>query len=164
MTSRRLAWLAMPLAGLFLLAAAPPPAAEPLPIEADWRPRALAWFSTTNDEGRRKEMRKATKALRQACRYCHTPDFTDYTDKRLIAQQMMAMAAEHGVDCEDCHEGRGQFTALGRQSSDWWRVSRDEKLGCEACHTPKTRFVELTERGRAWQKARPQPAAPNGAP
>ncbi len=153
---------------------AEPPAAEPstadtppgptaLPVDADWKARADAWFTATDDAGRRKEMRAVTRALRQPCRYCHTPDFTGYTDKRLISQQMMALSAEHGVECKDCHAGKATLTPLGQKAAPMWTLAREKGVFCGTCHVKHRRFEALTERGQrfraaewaAWQAAHP---------
>ncbi len=139
--------------GLAALAADPKPAPVPpipeeaLDIKADWRARAMAYFESADAMGRRKEMRKATRALKQPCRYCHTPDFKDYTAKRGIARQMMALSVENGVDCSDCHAGKTEYTPLGKKSLPMWEIAREQGVFCEACHLPKTKFAELTERG-----------------
>lgn len=145
----------------------------PLPVESDWKARGDAWFTATDDAGRRKEMRQITRALRQPCRYCHTPDFTGYTDKRLISQQMMAISAEHDVACADCHGGRDTLTDMGRTAQAMWALSHEQKADCGTCHVKRSRFAELTPEGKAfaetgWQawKARwdarpaPKPTAP----
>ena len=69
-----------------------------LPLESNWHERASQWFDQADPKSRRKQMRQMTRALKQPCRYCHTPDFKDFTDKKLISQQMMAISAEHDVE------------------------------------------------------------------
>lgn len=127
------------------------PIEEALPIEADWRARAMAYLKSPDTKGKRKEMRKATRALKQPCRHCHTPDFQDYTPKRKIAQQMMALSVENGVDCADCHTGKTELTALGKKALPMWEVAREQGVFCDACHQPTTKFAKLTERGARFQ-------------
>ena len=175
MTALRLTVLAALAACATIALAEPPagttaakaPAGAALPIESDWKARADAWFDTSDDAGRRKEMRAVTRALRQPCRYCHTPDFTGYTDKRLVSQQMMALSAEHGVECADCHAGKDALTPLGQKAAPMWALAREKKVFCGACHVKHQRFGALTERGKrfeeaewpAWKAAHPTPAA-----
>ena len=83
---------------------------KPAPVESDWHARAEKWFSSTDPKVRRKEMRAATKALKQSCFYCHTKGFKGYHDNKLISQQMMAMSAEHDVSCADCHAGKRELS------------------------------------------------------
>jgi len=127
------------------------PAEEALPIDADWQARSFAYFTSPDPKQRRKEMRKATRALKQPCRYCHTPDFKNYTAKRKIAQQMMALSIENGVDCADCHVGKSEMTPLGKKSIPMWEIAREKGVFCNACHQPKTKFVELTDRGETFK-------------
>lgn len=154
---------------------ATPATPEALPVDADWRARAMAWFTAADDAGRREEMRAITRALRQPCRYCHTPDFTGYTEKRLVSQQMMALSAEHGLKCEDCHAGKTELTPLGLSSAPMWALAREKKTFCGTCHVKHARFEQLTEEGRrfeqaewpAWKKAwqaRQPPSAPAATP
>ncbi len=124
-----------------------------LPITADWRARAMKWFESDDSKARRKEMRKATRALKQPCRYCHTPDFKGYTEKRLISQQMMALSVEHGVECQDCHAGKDQYTEMGKTAQKMWSLSRKENLFCDGCHTQGTAFKSLTEHGRRFKES-----------
>lgn len=177
-TTRRITHGLLAIATLLATSAAaePPTPSTPLPIEADWKARADAWFTAKDDAGRREEMRAVTRALRQACRYCHTPDFTGYTDKRLISQQMMALSAEHGVECADCHGGRDALTPLGAKAAPMWRLAREKQVFCGACHVKHARFETLTEQGQrfretewpAWRKAHaadaPATPAPEAAP
>lgn len=143
-----------------------------LPIEADWTTRASAWFTAADEDGRRKEMRAMTRALRQPCRYCHTPDFTGYTAKQRVAQQMMALSAEHGVSCDECHAGKTELTPFGQKAAPMWALARDKKLFCGACHVKHRRFEELNETGKAfrakewkaWKAAHPAPAPAPAAP
>ena len=129
------------------------PEAKPssLPIESDWRARAMHWFTSTETKKQRKEMRTATRALRQPCRYCHTPDFKGYTDKRLVTQQMMALSAEHGVTCTDCHNGKNTFTKMGETAQKMWSLSRQEKIFCDGCHIKGKAFKLLNEFGEKYK-------------
>lgn len=165
--ARRALALAALLSTAGLIAAHPyTPTDRTVPVEADWKARGDKWFTATDLEGRRQEMRQITKALRQACQYCHTPDFTGYTDKLAVSRQMMALSAEHGVACEDCHVGRDTLSELGQRSAPMWTLAIEKKVFCESCHVPQKRFAELTAEGRRfqreewpqWQKAHP-PAA-----
>lgn len=159
------------VAVLVTVAGAESPPPEPLPIEADWRVRSMAWFDADDEQARRKQMRAITRALRQPCRYCHTPDFTGYTDKRLISQQMMALSAEHGVQCAECHAGRDGLTPLGQTAAPMWALAREKGQFCGTCHVKHRRFEALTEQGQrfrdtewpAWRKAHGD-AAPVGGP
>lgn len=141
---------------LLALRAAAEPAASPsapLPVEADWRARSEAWFTAKDEPARRQEMRAVTRALRQPCRYCHTPDFTGYTDKRLISQQMMALSAEHGVTCAECHAGRDGLTPLGQRAAPMWALAREKETFCGTCHVKHRRFEALTPAGDRFAKA-----------
>lgn len=162
------------LAGLALLAASPPstapatapasaappstPAATllgPLPVEADWQARASAWFGEAKEEpARRTAMREITKALKEPCRYCHTPDWKGYTDKLAISRQMMALSAEHGVPCADCHEGKDALSALGQTAQTMWKIAHEQKVDCGHCHVPGKRFKALTAAGEAFEAKR----------
>ncbi len=174
-TARRGFAALITIATLWLLAAHPyTPNDSTVPVESDWKARAAAWFTADDIAGRRQEMRKMTGALRRACQYCHTPDFTAYTDKLTVSRQMMALTAEHGVPCADCHGGRDELTELGRRSQPMWALAVEKKVFCESCHVPKKRFGVLTAEGErfkreewaAWQKAHPaaKPAAKPAVP
>ena len=147
-------------------AAVPAPASAPatlgpVPVDADWSARAEAWFKGATDEATRKEaMREITKAMKQPCRHCHTPDFTGYTDFAPISRQMMALSAEHGVTCAECHKGKSDLTDLGHKAQRWWVVSHQEKVFCDHCHVPAKHFLELTPAGRAWQANEAKKKAP----
>lgn len=173
LTHRRALALGVLLLTAGLIAAFPyQPTDRTVPVTADWKTRADAWFKTTTVEGRREEMRTITRALRQACQYCHTPDFTAYTDKLAVSRQMMALSAEHGVTCEDCHGGRDSLTELGQRSASMWSLAIEKQVFCESCHVPQSRFTALTAEGErfrqtewaAWQKAHPTPTAPTASP
>ncbi len=146
-------WQRLGLAGLMIgfawgtVAAEPASIDEGLPIAGDWRTRAMNYLKSADQKGQRKEMRKATRALKRPCRYCHTPDFADYTPKRRVSQQMMALSVENAVDCADCHLGKTDFTPLGQDSRAMWKTAREEGVFCDACHEPKTKFEKLTTRG-----------------
>ena len=168
-TSARASLALLASATCVLAAVTYEPKNDPLPVQADWHARAEAWFEATDAEARKKEMRAATSALRQPCKYCHTEDFTDYTERKLIGQQMMALSAEHGVPCGDCHAGKNTLTPLGVDAQAMWVVSRERKVFCDACHVKGTRFEKLTRKGRRfkpeWKKHRAViRAAPAGAP
>ena len=124
-----------------------PEAAKPAPVESDWRARAAKWFKSAEPKDRRKEMRAATRALKQSCFYCHTKGFKGYQDNLLISQQMMALSAEHDVTCNECHAGKREMTKLGESARHMWKLVHKKKVFCEHCHTPHTRFAELTEAG-----------------
>ena len=124
---------------------------QPAPVEADWHARAEKWFSSSDLKVRRKEMRAATKALKQSCFYCHTRGFKGYKDNKLISQQMMAMSAEHDVTCADCHAGKRELTEMGETAQHMWRLVQKKKVFCEHCHTPHKRFAELTPEGKAFK-------------
>ena len=127
---------------------------EPVQIAGvDWKARALAWFKSTDEKARRKEMRPAGRAIRRACRYCHTADFKGYKANRLISQQMMALSADFKVPCKGCHSGRGTFTPLGKASLPMWDVSRETSKFCNDCHpTTDPTFEALTPAGEVFQK------------
>jgi nitrate/TMAO reductase-like tetraheme cytochrome c subunit len=136
-----------------LVAAAPtstPATPQPLPVKADWQARAAAWFKDAPDTtAKRKAMRQITKALKQPCRYCHTPDWKGYTDKLLISQQMMALSAEHDVPCADCHAGKTELTALGEKARPMFALARKKVVDCGHCHVPQKKFKALTPEGEA---------------
>ncbi len=146
---------------------------EALPVRSDWEARADKWFESAEAEARKKQMRAQTKALRQPCRYCHTKDWTGYTDRLDISRQMMAISAEHGVACIDCHpEKKGQLSELGQTAKEMWKVSREKGVFCEHCHEKGTKFEKLTGDGKAFhdewearakklkQTSEPAPAPP----
>lgn len=139
-----------------LIAAGPGHTPTPLPVESDWTARAAAWFKDAKTEPeRRKAMRQITKALKQPCRYCHTPDWKGYTDKHLISKQMMALSAEHDVACSDCHAGKVDMTPLGDTSRTMWALAHSKKVDCSHCHLPKAKFKTLNDAGKAWKAANP---------
>ncbi|MGK0362161.1 MAG: nitrate/TMAO reductase-like tetraheme cytochrome c subunit [Bradymonadia bacterium] len=139
-----------------LIAAGPGYTPGPLPVESDWKARAEAWFKDAKTQPeRRKAMRQVTKALKQPCRYCHTPDWSGYTDKHLISKQMMAISAEHDVACADCHAGKVEMTALGKTSQTMWALARSKRVDCGHCHLPKAKFKTLNKTGEAWKTAHP---------
>jgi len=127
------------------------PESTAVPIKSNWRERAMKWFTAGDVKGQRKEMRKATRALKKPCRHCHSRDFKSYTDKRLIAQQMMALSVEHGVQCEDCHGGRDTMTEMGRKAVHMWKLAHDKGVFCEHCHVPAKKFGELTQAGQEFK-------------
>lgn len=156
--------LGLMLSAALLVAAAPasaPPAPQPLPVKADWKARAAAWFKDAPDEAaKRKAMRQITKALRQPCRYCHTPDWKGYTDKLLISQQMMALSAEHDVACAECHAGKAELTELGKAAQPMFALAREQVVDCGHCHVPHKRFKALTAAGKAHRARAGKPKAP----
>ena len=119
-----------------------------LPLESNWHERASQWFDQADPKSRRKQMRQMTRALKQPCRYCHTPDFKDFTDKKLISQQMMAISAEHDVACKECHLGKKALSELGKTAQKMWLLSIQKGVSCEHCHKPKTKFKVLTSTGK----------------
>lgn len=142
------------LLGLALTGADTPTSetAEAVPLEGDWKARADKWFTTVSEKARKKEMRKATKALRKPCKHCHTPDWSGYTDRLDISRQMMALSAEHGVACKDCHAGKKNvLTELGEKAKPMWALSHEKKVFCEECHVPGKRFEVLTKAGKKHQ-------------
>ena len=127
----------------------------PLPIQTDWKGRAEKWFSSTDTAGKRKEMRTITRALKQPCKYCHTPDFKGYTDKHLISQQMMAISAEYQVACSDCHSGKVKMTPMGEIAMNMWKLAHEKKVECKHCHQPGNGFLNLTPEGRSFLESGP---------
>lgn len=131
-----------------------------LKVPTDWQARAMAWFSSDPHDKKalRKEMRKAGKAIKRPCRYCHTRKFAGYQANRLISQQMMALSAEHDVGCADCHGGRTSFTKMGKAAKDMFELSRRKQVFCEHCHVKKKQFEELTKAGKKqeadWKRER----------
>ena len=123
----------------------------PAPIESNWQERALKWFKTETKKERRKEMRAVSRALRKPCKYCHTRDFKGFTQNRLITQQMMALSAEHGVQCADCHAGRGKFTEFGKKAKPMWKLVHKKKVFCGHCHVKQSKFEGLTDAGKAYK-------------
>ena len=121
----------------------------PAPVESDWRGRAMKWFKSDVLKERGKQMRMVSRALKKPCKYCHTKDFKGFTQNRLITQQMMALSTEHGVECSDCHAGRGQLTEFGKKSQPMWRLVHSEKVFCDHCHTKQSKFEKLTPAGQA---------------
>lgn len=143
---------------------APGASADPKPLgdtpivlkkQSDWQARSMAWFKSAPDDkkGQRKEMRQATRALRKACKHCHSTDFKRYKDNRLISQQMMALSAEHDVKCGDCHSGRETLTEMGEASVAMFELSRKKQVSCEHCHPIGKRFETLNVEGKAQKKA-----------
>ena len=139
----------------------------------DFKARGEAWFTDHTDAtARRAEMRSITAALKQPCRHCHTPAFDGYTDRLPISRQMMALSAEHGVACADCHQGKADYTELGRKSVQMWQLSHEQGVFCDACHLPGAKFEKLSPAGekfkkgpwQAWAAAHPLPPAPTPAP
>lgn len=147
-------------------------AAEPKPLQStgvDWDKRAEKWFKSEDEKDRKAQMKEASRALKRPCKNCHTEDFEGFVDedRKLLTQQMMAVAAEHGVECKDCHAGKDKLTELGDKTEKWYDVSREKKLLCEDCHQQnKSKFADLTDAGKKYKDemaakgATPAPAAP----
>ena len=113
-----------------------------------WRERAQAWYRDAEITRRRRQMREMSRPLKRACYYCHTRSFKGYVDETyLISLQMMAISAEQGVSCAECHQGRRALTALGAKSLIQWRYAAESGRDCRDCHRPKGRFRELTAEG-----------------
>ena len=159
-TRSQLIWAVLILSSMAASVAADPGKHEVRvsPVKSDWKARSMAWFKTKDEKSQRKEMRAATKALRKPCRYCHTPDFKGYTEKRLIAQQMMAMSEEHGVQCTACHAGRKGLTPKGKIAEKMWEWSIERGVFCETCHLKGAGFEKLSPAGKKslgeWKKRR----------
>jgi RNase P subunit RPR2 len=130
----------------------------------DWQVRADAWFDSADQKARKKQMRLAGRALKRACKHCHTKKFDGYTDKLDISRQMMAMAKEHGVQCADCHGGHASMTKMGEKAREMWALSHKRGVFCEACHEPNTQFKTLTEAGKKYDAEHPQPPKPAEGP
>ena len=141
-----------------LIAQAPPPSpatiAEPPPTESairlpgvDWHARAQKWFRTDDKEGRKEQMKAAGRTLERPCKYCHTKDFSGFTENKLITQEMMALSVENDVECGDCHAGRDLLTELGEKSGVMWEFAADQGAFCDRCHVPNTKFEKLTKNG-----------------
>lgn len=115
-----------------------------------WRARAQAWYQSDDLKSRRSQMREMSRPLKQACYYCHTGGFKGYEDATyLISLQMMAITAEQGVKCVDCHLGRRGLTELGAKSLIQWRYAVKQDLDCRECHLSGGRFKRLTTKGEA---------------
>jgi nitrate/TMAO reductase-like tetraheme cytochrome c subunit len=168
--------VALALAALALpaLAEDPPPAPASAPAGTvlpltgktlktegiDWHARAEKWFDAADQKARKEQMRTVTKALKQGCKYCHTADFEGYTEKKLVAQQMMALSKEHGVACADCHAGKDRFTHLGEEAHEMWALSVEKGVTCDHCHKPGTRFEGLTAEGEKFEAESKKPVKP----
>ncbi len=137
-------------------------AVKPIEVKTptNWQARSMKWFSgdLKDTKALRKQMRAATKALKQPCRYCHSRDFKSFQDNRLISQQMMALSAEHNVACADCHNGREGLTHFGKEAEEMFELSRREGVYCEHCHVKGKRFEVLNDAGKRreakWKAAR----------
>lgn len=113
-----------------------------------WRKRALSWYKTPDVLSRRRQMRDMSRPLKRPCYYCHTRSFKGYVDETyLISLQMMAISAEQGVRCAECHQGKRGLTALGAKSLIQWRSSVERGQDCNDCHQPQGRFQTLTPEG-----------------
>ena len=113
-----------------------------------WRSRALSWYQSDDLRERRAQMRSMIRPLRRSCYYCHTKNFKGYVEARyMISLQMMAISAEQGVSCAECHIGRRGLTELGAKSLIQWRMAHEEGRDCRDCHLPQGRFRKLNQRG-----------------
>ena len=159
-------------------------AAEPKPLATtgiDWHERAEKWFTSKDEKDRKAQMKEASRALKRPCKNCHTEDFEGFVDddRKLLTQQMMAVAVENGVECKDCHAGKDKMTELGDKATKMYEVAREKKVVCEECHKPnKSKFEDLTEKGQKYKDemeakkkaaeggvaAPPPPSAPASAP
>ena len=116
--------------------------------EEIWRDRAHSWYLSTDKKERRKQMREMSRPLKQACYYCHSRNFKDYVKERfLISLQMMAISAEQGVSCADCHQGKRGLSTLGAKSLLQWRYSVEKQKDCSDCHQANGKFKILTKEG-----------------
>jgi len=163
-----LAGFALAAACVMLASADEPTKPVQLP-GVDWHARAEKWFTASDEDTRKAQMKEASRALKRPCKYCHTEDFEGYTENKELAQQMMALSAENGVTCQDCHDGRDKFTKLGEDAKHMWAFSVEKKMFCDDCHQPQTKFEKLTEKGKKfhdeWEAAeKAKKAAAGGAP
>lgn len=131
-----------------LMAASEKPSLPVAVAGADWHARGEKWFKSADEESRKAQMKEASRALKRPCKYCHTEDFEGFTDKKEIAQQMMALSAENDVTCEDCHDGRDKFTKMGEEAHHMWDLAHEKKVFCDDCHEPRTKFEKLTANGK----------------
>jgi nitrate/TMAO reductase-like tetraheme cytochrome c subunit len=169
------------LAGLGLgsvLFAASALADEPLKAPGiDWDTRADKWFTAPKEDeaARKAQMKEASRALKRPCKFCHTEDFSGFTDdkRKLLTQQMMIVSAENGVECKDCHDGREKMTELGNDAKKMYDLAREKNVFCDECHQPnKSKFKDLTDKGKKFKEeaeakskgAAPASAAPAPAP
>lgn len=167
------------IVGATLVSGALALAEEPKPLQStgvDWEKRADKWFKSEDEKDRKAQMKEASRALKRPCKNCHTEDFEGFVDdnRKLLTQQMMAVAAEHDVECKDCHAGKDKMTELGDKTVKWYDTSRELKLLCEDCHQPnKSKFADLTDKGKAYKNemaakkgavAAPPASAPASAP
>ena len=124
---------------------------------APWWRRALAWYAPPpappntpaplTDTHKRAQMRQLSRDLGRGCYGCHERGFKGYTDRGLISAQMMAISAEHGVGCGECHLGERGLSELGARSLLMWRYTYEAGLDCADCHPQGERFKALTPRG-----------------
>jgi nitrate/TMAO reductase-like tetraheme cytochrome c subunit len=184
---RRLLLLAFAGTSLALPALAEDPAPDQAPVQleisgktlkadgADWHERAGKWFDSDDKKARKEQMRAATRAIKQGCKYCHTQDFEGFTDKKLIAQQMMWISKTFDTKCGDCHAGKDLFTPLGKRAHKMFALSVERGVTCDHCHSGEDHFKGLTPDGKKqkdeWAAraagkapAAEPPAAPMSAP
>ncbi len=137
------------------LATIPSTFARPAEAFEQLRLRASAWFKTTDQKSRRKEMRAMTRALKQPCKYCHTLGFKGYTDRHKVSLEMMVLSAENGVECKDCHLGKKALSPMGKVAKGMQIIAQKEGATWLDCHNPKARFKSLTPRGEQYKHTYP---------
>ena len=143
------------VSGALAFSAQPYSLASPIDALEQLRVRANSWFKSTDKKARRKQMRAMTRALKQPCKYCHTPAFTGYTDRYMVSLQMMALSAENDVACKDCHRGKKELSAMGHISKRMQKISKQEGVSCRACHQEMSKFKSLTQRGEQYKRMHP---------
>ncbi len=114
-----------------------------------WQQRAQAWYTSQDLKSQRRQMRDMSRPLKRPCYYCHTRNFKGYIDSTyLISLQMMAISAEQGLACKDCHIGQRALNTLGAKSLIQWRYSAKYKKDCRDCHQNQGQFKHLTPQGK----------------
>lgn len=115
-----------------------------------WKQSAQTWYISSSLVDKRRQMREMSRPLKRPCYYCHTRNFKAYVESTyLISLQMMAVSAEQGVKCKDCHQGQRGLTELGAKSLIQWRYAVKHHKKCSDCHAPNGRFKKLTSEGKA---------------
>jgi nitrate/TMAO reductase-like tetraheme cytochrome c subunit len=115
-----------------------------------WKKSAQTWYTSNEVVDKRRQMREMSRPLKRPCYYCHTRNFKAYVESTyLISLQMMAVSAEQGVKCKDCHQGQRGLTELGAKSLIQWRYAVEHHKKCSDCHAPNGRFKKLTSEGKA---------------
>lgn len=153
------------------LADDPSPVPTPKVTAEQWHERAQAWFKAGKDDekGRKDQMKEAGKAIKRPCKFCH--DVSDdsaegmevwrkfYVDApksamKPVTQQMMALSAEQGVPCNDCHAGKDKMTELGEKAEKFYKVAREKQVFCDECHKAGSKFKEegLTDAGKKYHE------------